>query len=86
MAIASGLGEQLAKAAYSDYIAIDATDIYWSSVTSGAGPGGIWRVGKDGTGFSSVATTTEPQGVAVDATCVYWSLDPIVGEIRAGPL
>jgi hypothetical protein len=51
-------------------VAVDATDVY---VANYGGAGDILKVPKTGGTFTSIAMSSTPWGLALDATHVYWS-------------
>jgi hypothetical protein len=71
--IGGGTSQLLQNAAYSDYLAIDATNLYWDTRTSSSGPGSVWTVPKTGGTAIALAPTADGMGLAVDDTYVYWA-------------
>src|SRR5206468_1095884 len=69
-----GSVQRLSTTPYCDYLLVDATDVYYDSPSSSYGKGGIWRVPKQGGTVVSVSQQSdEAQGMAIDATHIYWA-------------
>lgn len=80
VALGGGAPLQLANGNIREF-ALDATGAYWTDLTSHE----VDRVGKDGSGFVSLATTSpDPYGVAADGTNVYWT-DQTLGTVMQLP-
>ncbi len=65
-------------------IAVDATNIYWSGFSNGQ----ILRAAKDGSGSVTVLVTesgTQPIGVTIDDTSVYWVDAENPGSVQSVP-
>jgi hypothetical protein len=67
-------------------VAVDATNLYWIE-NPGTGPGSVYACVKTNCGGGSGVTTLasslgNPQGIAVDATYVYWSNQETSGNIQ----
>lgn len=71
--IGGGASEQLASAPYSDYLALDATNLYWDTRNSASGPGSVWTVPKAGGVAVALAAALNGMALAVDDTYVYWA-------------
>ncbi len=69
-------------------LVIDATNVYWGTYDDGTGSGGIWSCPLAGCASPhAVASASQPYGMALDATYVYWvdQLDSSVHRIaKAG--
>ncbi|HEX8793148.1 MAG TPA: hypothetical protein VF765_19525 [Polyangiaceae bacterium] len=71
-------------------LAIDATNVYWSNVASGAGNGSIMACAKAGcsqapTTLASGIHVQYPYGLVVSGTNVYWTSFNFGGEINVVP-
>jgi hypothetical protein len=68
-------------------IAVDETHVYWTEQGSTPAGGKVMRASKvDGTGLTTIASEAKgPQGIAVDASRVYWA-NKLEGTIESAPL